>query len=133
MMAARKPYVRSMDGWWRRDPFYVRYMIREGSAVLLSAYALVLLWGLWALARGTAAYDAWRAALSHPLMVLFHLVALVLVSYHAYTWWKVSPKTMPTLRLGGKELPQPVISVAGLGAALAATLAVLALVAWGTR
>jgi len=132
-MAARRPYVRSMDGWWRRDPYFVRYMIREGSAVFLSAYALVLLWGLWALARGEAAYDAWRAALTNPLMALFHLAALVLVSYHAYTWWKVSPKTMPALRLGGKEVPQPLISAGGWVAALGATALVLALVAWASR
>jgi fumarate reductase subunit C len=133
MMAARRPYVRSMDGWWRRDPYFVRYMIREGSAVFLAAYALVLLWGLWALARGAAAYDAWRAALDHPLMVVFHLVALVLVSYHAYTWWKVSPKTMPALRFGGKEVPQSLISAGGWAAALGATAVVIALVAWASR
>ena len=71
MMAARRPavrhpYVRSMDGWWRRDPFFVRYMIREASAVFIALYAFVLLWGLWALARGQAAYEAWQAALAHP-------------------------------------------------------------------
>src|SRR5262245_21221163 len=132
-MAARRPYVRSMDGWWWRDPYFARYMIREGRAVFLSAYALVLLWGLWALARGEAAYDAWRAALGHPLMVIFHLAALALVSYHAYTWWKVSPKTMPALRFGGKEVPQPLISAGGGAAALVATVAVIALVACGSR
>lgn len=132
-MAARNPYVRSMDGWWRRNPYFVRYMIREGSAVFLSAYALVLLWGLWALVRGPAAYDAWLAAMSRPLMVIFHLAALVLVSYHAYTWWKVSPKTMPMLRVGGKEIPQSLISAGGWVAALGATVVVIALVAWGSR
>lgn len=132
-MAARRPYIRSMDGWWRRDPFFLRYMIREGSAVFLTAYALVLLWGLWALVRGPAAYDAWRAALAHPLSVIFHLVALALVSYHAYTWWQVSPKTMPALRLGGKEVPQSAISAGGWIAAVGATVIVLAFAAWGSR
>lgn len=42
-MSARWPYVRSMDGWWRRDPFFVRYMAREATAVLVVAYAVVLL------------------------------------------------------------------------------------------
>jgi fumarate reductase subunit C len=132
-MSVRHPYVRSMDGWWRRDPFFVRYIIREASAVFLSAYALVLLWGLWALARGPAAYDAWRAALAHPLSLLFHMVALALVSYHAYTWWKVSPKTMPALRFGGKEIAQWVISAGGWAATLCATVLVLALLAWVSR
>jgi fumarate reductase subunit C len=132
-MSVRRPYVRSMDGWWRRDPFFVRYMIREGSAVFLALYACVLLWGLWALARAQAAYEAWQAALAHPLMMLLHLVALVLVSYHAYTWWKVSPKTMPTLRMGGKAIAQSTISAVGWAAWIAVSIVVLALAAWALR
>ena len=128
--AVRHPYVRPMAGWWRRDPFFVRYMVREASAVFLALYALGLLWGLGALARGQAAYQAWQAALAHPLTMLFHLVALVLVSYHAYTWWKVSPKTMPTLYVGGKAVPQSAISAAGWAATLAASVLVYVLVRW---
>ncbi len=130
MMAARRPYVRSMDGWWRRDPFFVRYMIREASAVFLSAYVLILLWGLAALARGQAAYEAWQTALAHPVSVLFHLVAFALVSYHAYTWWKVSPKTMPTVRLRGREIPQPAIAAGGWAATLAASVLVYVFIRW---
>ena len=51
-MSARRPYVRSMDGWWRRDPFFIRYMIREATAVLVVAYAAVLLLGVVRLAPG---------------------------------------------------------------------------------
>ena len=32
---ARRPYVRPMQGWWRRDPFFMRYMLREATAVQL--------------------------------------------------------------------------------------------------
>ena len=62
-MSARRPYVRSMDGWWRRDPFFVRYMIREATAVFVAAYALVLLFGLVRLSQGEVAYEAWLEAL----------------------------------------------------------------------
>ena len=132
-MATRKPYIRSMDGWWRRDPFFVRYMIREASSFFVAGYALVLLWGLWALQRGPNAYDAWLEALRHPLMVLFHVVALAFVSYHAYTWWQVAPKTMPTVRLGGREISQARISAGGWAAWAVASVAVLVLVGWGAR
>lgn len=132
-MAARKLYVRSMDGWWRRDPFFVRYMIGEASSFFVAAYAVVLLWGLWALQQGHNAYDAWLDALRDPLMVLFQLVALVFVSYHAYMWWKVAPKTMPTLRLQGREISQAAISTAGWTAWAVASIATLALVGWATR
>jgi fumarate reductase subunit C len=132
-MAARKPYVRPMAGWWRRNPFYVRYMFREASSAFISIYALLLLWGLWALHDGANAYDAWRSALHNPVMVSFHLAAVVFVSYHAYTWWKVAPKTMPTLRLGSTEVPQSWITAAGWAAWAAATVLTIGLAAWGTR
>ncbi len=35
-MSARRPYVRPMTGWWRRDPFFVRYMIREATALMVA-------------------------------------------------------------------------------------------------
>ena len=25
-MSKRRPYVRSMDGWWKRDAYFVKYM-----------------------------------------------------------------------------------------------------------
>jgi len=57
-MAQVKTYVRPMRGWWRRNPYFVRYMIREGSSVFLAIYALILLVGLWRLSQGQAAWDA---------------------------------------------------------------------------
>ena len=59
-MSKRRPYVRSMDGWWKKNPFYVEYMVHEGTALFVAAYSIVLTVGL-ALARakrrGTA---TWR-------------------------------------------------------------------------
>ena len=45
-MTVRKPYVRPMAGWWRRNPFFVRYMMRELTAPFVAIYALILLIGL---------------------------------------------------------------------------------------
>ena len=45
-MAIHRTYVRPMDGWWRRDPFFVRYMAREATAVFVVVYALILLAGV---------------------------------------------------------------------------------------
>ena len=30
--AARPAYVRPMNGWWRRDPYFLVYMAREATA-----------------------------------------------------------------------------------------------------
>src|SRR5262245_9330280 len=98
LMAQPKTYVRPMQGWWRRNPYFVRYMIREGSCVFLAIYSVILLVGLYRLTQGEAAWEAWRAALTHPISLVFHWAALLTVGYHAYTWWEVAPKTAPDLR-----------------------------------
>ncbi|MBI2291768.1 MAG: fumarate reductase subunit C [Betaproteobacteria bacterium] len=127
-MSARKPYVRPMAGWWRRNPVFMRYMVREASAVFLAIYAVSLLVGVFRLSQGAAAYDAWLAALRNPLAVVFHGIALLAVGYHAYTWWKVMPKTLPMLHVGGRRVPEIALSAVGWAAWLAASLIVYALV-----
>jgi fumarate reductase subunit C len=129
-MAQVRSYVRPMQGWWRKNPFFVRYMIREGSSVFLAIYAVILLTGLCRLAQGEAAWDAWRAALTSPLSILFHWLALLTVSYHAYTWWKVAPKTAPDLRIGGRPLPELLITVGGIAATLGTSVLVYVIVRW---
>jgi len=120
-----KTYVRPMAGWWTRNPYFVRYMIREGSALFVTAYALVLLVGLWRLSQGEAAFDAWRAALATPLSIGFHLLALVVVAYHSLTWFAVMPKTAPDLPIDPK-----IISTAGIAAAVGVSVLVVALLMW---
>ena len=123
-----KTYVRPMSGWWTKNPYFVRYMIREGSAVFLSAYALVLLVGLVRLGQGEAAFEAWRAALATPLALLFHGCALLLVGYHSYTWFQVMPKTAPQLPVDPR-----LITWAGIAAAAVLSIAILAAVLWVSR
>ena len=127
-MSASKPYVRPMAGWWRRDPFFMRYMVREASAVFLAIYAVILLTGLYRLSQGAVAYDAWLAALRNPWAIVFHGSALLAVAYHAYTWWKVMPKTLPMLHAGGRRIPDITLSAVGWAATLAVSLLVYVLV-----
>jgi fumarate reductase subunit C len=129
-MAQVRTYTRPMTGWWLKNPFFVRYMIREGSSVFLAIYSIILLVGLLRLAQGEAAWNAWREALASPWSILFHWLALLTVGYHAYTWWKVAPKTAPDLRIGGRPLPEVLITAGGLVATLAASGLVYILVRW---
>lgn len=130
--ANRKPYMRPMAGWYKRDPFFVRYMWREVTAVAVLLYAVVLMFGVLRLSQGEAAFNGWLAALQSPLSLIFHLVLLVAMVYHVYTWFEVMPKTMPALYSGGKRVADDAITRAGVIAAIVANLALLALV-WGTR
>ena len=128
-MAQVRTYVRPMKGWWRRNPYFTRYMFREGSSVFLAIYAVILLVGLLRLSQGRDAYDAWLASLATPASLIFHALALVTVGYHAFTWWKVSAKTAPDLRVGGRPVPDMLIAMGGWSAALVASILVYLIVA----
>ena len=127
-MNGRRPYVRSMNGWWRRDPYFVRYMMREATAVFVVAYAVVLLVSVVRLAQGEAAYDAWLESLKEPASVAFHVVALAVFAYHTVSWFLIMPKTMPVIRIRGRKLQPAVITGTGLATAAVLSAALLALV-----
>jgi fumarate reductase subunit C len=127
---ARLPYVRPMAGWWRRDPFFVRYMIREATAVAVLVYAVVLTVGVVRLAQGQAAFDGWLQALRSPLSLLLHLVLLAAFAMHAYSWFEIMPKTMPPIFVQGKRLAASTIQRSGWTATVVVTLIVLALAWW---
>ncbi len=125
-MSRRKPYVRPMKGWWRRNPSFTRYMLREGTSVFLALYAVVLLIGTMALASGPEAYASWLAVVRNPVSILVHLVVLAAAVYHSVTWFAVSPKAMPPLRLGGEQVPPNIIIASQYAATAIASVIVLA-------
>jgi len=126
---AAQPYVRPMQGWWRRDPFFVRYMGREATALAVLAYAVILAVGLVRLAQGEAAWNGWVDALRSPWSILLHLVLLASMVIHAHSWFEIMPKTMPMIYLRGERIGAPAIRRAGWIATVIVTLAVIALAA----
>ena len=128
-MAVRS-YVRPMGAWWKRNPFYGWYMVRELSCVFITAYAVVLLVGIWRLAQGREAFEAWRASLGSPVSLVFHVIALILVLYHAWSWFQVMPKTLPFIRIQGRRISDRAIVTSGVTAAVVASIVVFAVVWW---
>ncbi len=129
-MTPRPGYVRPMRGWWRRDPFFMRYMVREATAVGVAAYALVLTFGVVRLSQGEAAWNAWLAALRTPAALLLHAVLLIGMVVHAKSWFEIMPKTLPMLVIGGRRVPATTITRIGWLAAALASIALFALVGW---
>jgi fumarate reductase subunit C len=119
-MAFRRTYVRPMDGWWRRDPFFIRYMAREATAIFVAVYALTLLVTLGCLARGEASFASWVAILRGWPSIALHAIVLAAFVYHTYTWFEIMPKTMPPIAIAGKKLAPATIT--GLGLAASALL-----------
>ena len=130
MNRPRRPYVRPMQGWWRRDPFFMRYMLREATALAVLAYVVVLTVGVVRLAQGEAAWNGWLAALRTPASLLLHVVLLVAMVVHAKSWFEIMPKTMPMIFVGGTRLDARTITLAGWTATLLASAALLALAWW---
>ncbi len=110
-MNTRKQFVRPMTRWWLKNPFYIRYMIRESTSLFVGIYAFILLAGLFSLAAGESAYNGWLAIMTHPAVILFHAVALAAVIYHAVTWFAVAPKVMPILFIGNKRVSDKTVTV----------------------
>jgi len=127
-VSKRKPYVRSMDGWWKKNPFFVEYVMHESTALFVLAYAVVLLVGLVRLGQGETAWNGWLEALKSSLALLCHLVLLAAITYHTISWFKIMPITLPPIVVNGKKLSPCAIVSGGLTAAALAGLGLFAVV-----
>ena len=125
----RRPWQRSMRGWWMRNPYYLRYLAMEATSILIALYALILLLGLWRLSEGEAAYESWLAMLRSPLSIALHAILLPVFAFHSYSWFKIMPKTLPTIHWRGRPLAQATITRLGIAAAVLVNLALIALFA----
>ena len=132
-MAVRRTFERPMGGWWKRNPHFLRYMAREGTAVFVVAYALLLLAGVLCLAAGREAYEAWLAAVRHRALLPLHALLLLVFAYHTWSWFRIMPRTLPPVLVAGRRLGDGAITAAGLGAALAASAALYGVLAWLAR
>ena len=103
----RKPYnppVKKMT-WWLENPFYIFYMVREGTAVLALFAVLEILFGIFMLAlceltpnqslTGVAPY-VWylQNFLGNPVIIALNVIILVSQLFHAVTWFALMPKAV---------------------------------------
>lgn len=126
-MSVRRPYVRPMAGWWRKNPFFIEYMVHEGTAFFVAAYALILLASIIFLGVGEAAWNRWLACLTSPFGIVVHVLLLIGFLYHTWTWFHIMPRTLPPIVIAGKRVTAATIIRAGLAAALTASAIVFAI------
>jgi len=124
------PYVRPMAGWWARNPFFVRYMVREVTAVAVWVYALVLSCGVLRLSQGEAAWNGWLSAMQSRASIVLHLVLLLGMVLHVHSWFEIMPKTMAPIIVGGERVSAQRIQRTGWTVAVVVTVAVLLLAVW---
>ena len=105
----RKPYQQKLaPNWWLKNKADRDYMLRSATCIFVMLYALVLLWGLYALSNGETAFNAWLAAQQELIFVVFHLVTLIAMLYHSKTWFMLAPKTI-RIQLGAIIIGDKVI------------------------
>ena len=90
-------YVRpvSKTTWYLKDLNYTIHMINEMTSVFIYIFSLILLWGIGAVARGDQAYQSFLHSLTSPGMVWLLRITTIVMFYHAFAWFKVTPKAMP--------------------------------------
>ena len=129
-MSARRPYVRSMAGWWRKNPWFIEYMVHEGTALFVAIYALILLASIIVLGNGEAAWNRWLEFLTNPLCIFVHVVLMIAFLYHTWTWFNIMPRTLPPIIINGERVKPATIVITGLAASVAASLIVFAIAFW---
>lgn len=103
----RKPYNPPVEAtWWTKNPFYFRYILREGTSLCALFVALEMLLGIFlflmcdldseiATSQSAAPY-LWyvQSFLGNPLIMLLNLASLGAVLFHAVTWFALMPKAV---------------------------------------
>ncbi len=107
--------------WWLSKPSYFMFMVREITAVFTGAYVLLTLCWVRALSQGPEAYATFMNCLNTPIAVKFHLVTLIFVLYHTYTWFALTPKVM-VIQRGEKTVPGILLILGNYAAMLGASI-----------
>lgn len=136
----RKPYNPQFEAtWWTKNPFYFRYMLREGTAACALFVALELLLGVFlflmcdfgaevATAKSAAPYLWWvQDFLGNPLVLLLNLASLGAVVFHAVTWFALMPKAVRVFmnKTTTELVPEPFVMGALYALAAGATVVIL--------
>lgn len=101
-------HQRLPGNWWLRNQRYLLYMLREVTAVFAALWVVAFLFqfvvGLPPAGSPADAYNAWLNMIRSPGWVLFSLICLAFVLYHAYTSFSATG-TLLYLRMGEKPVP----------------------------
>ena len=124
---ASDPYPRQhSNAWWLKHRPYTVFMAREWSSVFLAVYVVLLLVLITKVQDGQPAYEDYVDFLQSPLLIAFHVVALLFALLHTVTWFAAVPKGLPLRR--GEALVPPALMIGGNYVAWAVVSAVVAAV-----
>lgn len=142
----RKPYNQPFDKtWWAKNPFYFRYMLREGTAMCALFVGLEILLGVLCFVISdlrsevptvqSAAPYLWyvQCFLANPIVMAINLASLGGIVFHAITWFALMPKAMRIfMNKTTTELVPDLAFIGALYAAMAGATVVILLAAFAT-
>lgn len=103
-------YVRPISKtWYLGNREYMVHMVNEMTSFFVAILALVMLWGVGAVAGGKESYESFLATLTSPLMQLVMLLTTIVMFYHAVAWFSVTPKAMP-IQMGEEFVSDGIIA-----------------------
>ena len=94
--------------WWLLQWSHAKFMLRELSSVFVAYFIVITLMQVHALGQGRAEHAACQEFMTHPLVVLVNIVALLFLLLHTFTWFHITARAL-ILRVGGKRVPDPLI------------------------
>lgn len=98
----RKPYVREMNAnWWKKLDFYKMYMVREATCLPTVWFCIVLFYGAISLGQGTFTTN-FVSFLQNPIVMIFNIISLAAMLYHAATLFVMTPEVMTVISKGQK-------------------------------
>ena len=99
--------------WFFKRPAYVKFMVRELTAVFVAVYLIFLLVWLARLGAGKDSFAELLAAMTQPESRWLHAAALIAALWHSITWFNLTPKAMPVF-CGENRVPDPLVAI-GMG------------------
>lgn len=94
-------------GWYMQNKRYFAYMVRELTAVFAALWVIMFLVQIPAMGAGSqslVAHRAWIDFIHSTGWVIFSLIALFFVGYHAVTWFRLMGTVM-WMRFGKEPVP----------------------------
>ena len=111
--------------WWLTRRSYFAFIVREISSVFVAWSVAYLLMIVRAVSTSEAAFRELLAWSAQPLVLALNVISLVLVTFHAITWFNLAPQAM-VVHVGRRKLPGFWIAASNY----AAWAAVSAVAAW---
>lgn len=90
--------------WWTKNQHYLLYMVRELTAVFAALWVVLFLVQIPQMAGGAEAHAQWLSMIRGPGWIIFSLVSMSFVLYHAYTAFTATD-TLLYIRVGPKPVP----------------------------